>query len=75
MNLGPRYVYKGKPFPDRVAERAALLASLISAPGLVSVDSVDGHHKGGHRVSLRIESARLDDFIKHMDLQDWVDGF
>ncbi len=50
------------------------MASLAEAPGLLSIGVVEQHHKGGHRVVLDVDHARLDDFIAHMNSQGWLDG-
>ncbi len=75
MKIGPRYLSKRISFSDIASERAALLASLEAAPGIVVIEGLEPHLKGGHRASLMIDSARLDDFIAHMDAQGWMDGF
>ena len=75
MKIGPRYLSKRIRFADAISERAALLASLEAAPGIAAVESVEPHLKGGHRASLVIDQARLNDFIVYMDAQGWMDGF
>jgi hypothetical protein len=75
MKIGPRYLSKRTSFPSLTEERAALLASLEAAPGIVVIEGLEPHLKGGHRASLMIDGARLDDFIAHMDSQGWMDGF
>ncbi|WP_147284410.1 hypothetical protein [Pseudacidovorax intermedius] len=74
MKIAPRYLHKSLSFPEPSAEKAALLSSLEGAPGLVLVDHVEPHHKGGYRVLLEVDQVLLDDFITHMDAQGWMDG-
>lgn len=74
MRIGPRYLHKHSSFSDASAEKDALLSSLKGAPGLVSIRSVEPHHKGGHRASLEVDETLLADFISHMDAQGWLDG-
>ena len=74
MRIGPRYLHKNQSFFEPEAERTALLVSLKHAPGVLSIEGVEGHHKGGHKVSLEVDRAQLDDFIAHMDSQGWIDG-
>ncbi|MBS0430740.1 MAG: hypothetical protein JSR41_25930 [Proteobacteria bacterium] len=74
MKIAPRYLHKSLLFAESSAEKGALLISLEGAPGLVSVDSVEPHHKGGHRALLEVDKVLLDDFITHMDAQGWMDG-
>ena len=75
MKIGPRFLSKQTNFSDVTAERAALLTSLEAAPGMDAIEGLEPHLKGGHRASLMIDGARLDDFIAHMDAQGWMDGF
>ena len=74
IEIGPRYLSKRTRFSSVTEERTALLASLESAPGVVTVNVLEPHLKGGHRASLVIDKARLDDFIAYMDVQGWMDG-
>jgi hypothetical protein len=74
MKIGPRYLSKRTTFASLAVERAALLASLKAAPGIVAVESVEPHVKGGHRASLLVDRTMLDAFIAHMDAQGWMDG-
>lgn len=74
MKIGPRYLHKSKSFSDSKVEKAELSASLASAPGLLSIESIVGHHKGGHRATLEVDRSRLDDFLTYMDSQGWMDG-
>ncbi len=74
MRIGPRYLSKRTSFPSLAKERTALLASLEAAPGIVAVEVLKAHIKGGHRASLVIDQTKLDDFIAHMDAQGWMDG-
>jgi len=74
MKIGPRYLHGKRSFSEPSLERAALMASLAEAPGLLSIGAVEPHHKGGHRVALDVDHARLDDFIAHMNAQGWLDG-
>lgn len=75
MKIGPRYLHKSKSFSDPKEEKAALSASLASAPGLLSVEAIKEHHKGGNFAILEVDRSRLDDFLKYMDSQGWMDAF
>ena len=75
MKLGPRYVHKSMSFSNSAQERVALLASLASAPGLLSVENVAEHRKGGNLATLEIDHSCLDDFLTYMDSQGWIDSF
>lgn len=75
MKIGPRYLSRQTSSLDIAAERAALLASLEAAPGIVVIEGLEPHLKGGHRASLMIDGARLDDFVAYMDAQGWLDEF
>lgn len=72
MKIGARYLPKRAEFPDTNSEQTALLRSLNGAPSVVAVEGVEPHFKGGHRASLVIDRARLDDFIAFMDAQGWL---
>jgi len=50
------------------------MKSLADAPGLLAIGGIERHHKGGHRVSLDVDYARLSDFMAYMDSQGWLDG-
>lgn len=61
-------------FAEPALERVALMTSLADAPGLLAIGVIERHHKGGHRVSLDVDYALLDDFIAYMNSQGWLDG-
>ncbi len=74
MKIGPRYLHSHQSFSESEVEKAALLASLTHAPGVLSIEAIEAHYKGGHRVTLDVDRARLDDFIAYMESQGWLDG-
>ncbi|MDR6731730.1 hypothetical protein J2W86_004311 [Delftia lacustris] len=74
MKLGPRYLNRKLSFAEPALERVALMKSLADAPGLLAIGGIERHHKGGHRVSLDVDYARLSDFMAYMDSQGWLDG-
>lgn len=74
MKIGPRYLHKSRSFSAPKEEKAALSASLVSAPGLLSVEAIERHHKGGNLATLEVDLSRLDDFLKYMDTQGWMDA-
>ncbi|MGE8399408.1 MAG: hypothetical protein ACN6NZ_05665, partial [Burkholderiales bacterium] len=63
MKLGPRYLNRKLSFAEPALERVALMKSLADAPGLLAIGGIERHHKGGHRVSLDVDYARLNDFM------------
>lgn len=75
MKICPRYLHKSRSFSDSQEEQAALSASLASAPGLLSTEAIEEHRKGGNLATLEVDRSRLDDFLKHMNSQGWIDAF
>lgn len=73
VKIGPRYVSKRTTFVSADVERAALLDALATAPGVMFVERIEPHLKGGHRASLEIDRELLDQFIVHMDSPGWMD--
>ncbi|BFO54905.1 hypothetical protein AVXHC19_17080 [Acidovorax sacchari] len=74
MKIGPRFVSKFMVYDGMSAERAALEHTLATAPGLIAVQRIEPHRKGGRQASLEIERTLLDQSIAHMDSQGWMDG-
>lgn len=75
MKIGPRYLHKSRSFSGSMEETAALSESLASAPGLLSIEAIEKHHKGGNLATLEVDGSCLDDFLKYMDSQGWIDAF
>lgn len=55
-----------------VAEQAMLNQDLASAPGVDDFSVIERHPKGGYRVTLEISDAQLEDFIAHLEAQNWM---
>ena len=45
---------------------------LASAPGVDDFSVIERHPKGGYRVTLEISDAQLEDFIAHLEAQNWM---
>jgi hypothetical protein len=75
MKIGPRYLRIRESFANFTAEREALGRTLANAPGVISVDSIESHWKGGHRVWMDVDRPLLDDFLLYMEVEGWIDGF
>jgi hypothetical protein len=44
---------------------------LASAPGILVVDSIESHLKGGYAVVFELTNESLDSFISYMDANGW----
>lgn len=50
----------------------ALRKALASAPGMLSVQSIEPHLKGGYRTVFDVDMAKLDAFIDEVERAGWM---
>ena len=74
MRLGPRLLRKAQHPLAPDAEETDLRAALSTCPGILSVQSIRPHHKGGFSAVIELEDGNLDNYIEHMKCHGWING-